>query len=129
MKRVLRLTAYTPGSVQYADPSDIRNQFTVKSRVAPKAVGSSTASNHRGELIMNRTVPIMDTDCADPSKVVCLGDEVLSVRIVVSGSTKNSELIADLFENAVNNARVAFAKDFLKGFMPSLDTSYEIGKD
>ena len=72
-KRTLRLTAYTPGSIQYADPDDIRNTLRIKGSLAPKAVGSATAQNHRGEIIMLETVPVKITDCSTPPVVTCVG--------------------------------------------------------
>ena len=126
-KRTLRLTAYTPGSVQYADPSDIRNTFRVKGSLTPKAVGSATVQNHRGEIIMNATVPVKITDCSTPPVVTCAGDEIISARITLSGSVGNSDALKALLQNSYDNAILAIDAGFLNGFQPPLDTAYEIG--
>jgi len=128
-KRTLRLTAYTPGSVQYADPDDIRNTFRVKGSLTPKAVGSATVQNHRGEFIMNETVPVKITDCSTPPVTVCAGNEIISARIALSGSVGNSGALKALLKNAYDNAIVAIDSGFLNGFQPPLDTTYEIGAE
>lgn len=126
-KRTLRLTAYTPGSVQYADPNDIRNTFRVKGSLTPKAVGSATVQNHRGEFIMNETVPVKITDCSTPPVATCAGDEIISARITLSGSVGNSDALKALLQNAYDNAVLAIDAGFLNGFQPPLDTAFEIG--
>ena len=128
-KRTLRLTAYTPGSVQYADPDDIRNTFRVKGSLTPKAVGSATVQNHRGEIIMNATVPVKISDCSTPRVMACAGDEIISARIALSGSVGNSESLKALLQNAYDNALLAIDAGLLKGFQPPLDTAYEIGAE
>ncbi|DAD50732.1 TPA_asm: coat protein [ssRNA phage SRR6960803_4] len=126
-KRTLRLTAYTPGSVQYADPNDIRNTLRVKGSLTPKAVGSATVQNHRGEIIMNETVPVKITDCSTPPVVTCAGDEIISARITLSGSVGNSDALKVLLKNSVENAILAIDAGFLNGFQPPFNTAYEIG--
>ena len=126
-KRTLRLTAYTPGSVQYADPNDIRNTLRVKGSLTPKAVGSATVQNHRGEIIMNETVPVKISDCSTPPVVSCVGDEIISARITLSGSVGNSVALKALLKNAYDNAILAIEAGFLNGFQPPMDTIYLIG--
>lgn len=127
-KRTLRLTAYTPGSIQYADPDDIRNTLRIKGSLTPKAVGSATVQNHRGEIIMNETVPVKITDCSTPPVVTCVGNEIVSARITLSGSVGNSADLKALLKNAYDNAILAIDAGFLNGFQPPLDTAYTIGK-
>lgn len=126
-KRTLRLTAYTPGSVQYADPDDIRNTLRIKGSLTPKAVGSATVQNHRGEIIMNETVPVKITDCSTPPVVTCVGNEIVSARITLSGSVGNSADLKALLANAYENAILAIDAGFLNGFQPPMDTAYTIG--
>lgn len=128
-KRILRLTAYTPGSVQYADPDDIRNTLRVKGSLTPKAVGPATVQNHRGEIIMNETVPVKIPDCSTPPVVNCVGDEIISARIALSGSVGNSVALKALLKNAYDNALLAIDSGFLNGFQSPLDTAYEIGAE
>lgn len=127
-KRTLRLTAYTPGSIQYADPNDIRNTFRVKGSLTPKAVGSATVQNHRGEIIMNETVPVVVSDCKT-SETMCVGDEIISARITLSGSVSNSIALKALLDDAYNNAILAIDSGFLSGFQPAMDTAFTIGTD
>nr|AMQ23555.1 hypothetical protein [Leviviridae sp.] len=126
-KRTLRLTAYTPGSIQYADPNDIRNTLRIKGSLTPKAVGSATVQNHRGEIIMNETVPVKITDCSTPPVVTCVGNEIVSARITLSGSVGNSADLKALLKNAYDNAILAIDAGLLNGFQPPLDTAYAIG--
>lgn len=128
-KRTLRLTAYTPGSIQYADPDDIRNTLRIKGSLTPKAVGSATVQNHRGEIIMNETVPVKITDCSTPPVVTCAGNEIVSARITLSGSVGNSADLKALLKNAYDNAVLAIDAGFLNGFQPPLDTAYTIGDE
>lgn len=126
-KRTLRLTAYTPGSIQYADPDDIRNTLRIKGALTPKAVGSATVQNHRGEIIMNETVPVKITDCSTPPVVTCVGNEIVSARITLSGSVGNSVELKALLKNAYDNAILAIDAGFLNGFQPPMNTAYAIG--
>lgn len=126
-KRTFRLTAYTPGSVQYADPDDIRNTLRVKGSLTPKAVGSATVQNHRGEIIMNETVPVTISDCSTPPAALCVGNEIVSARITLSGSVGNSGALKVLLKNAYDNAILAIDAGFLNGFQPPFDTAYLIG--
>ena len=127
-ERTLRLTAYTPGSIQYADPDDIRNTLRIKGSLTPKAVGTATVQNHRGEIIMNETVPVKITDCSTPPVVTCVGNEIVSARITLSGSVGNSADLKILLKNAYDNAVLAIDAGFLNGFQPPLDTAYTIGQ-
>lgn len=97
-------------SLQLADPT--RTQHTLRSVVdsGTKSVKGVTALNNRLEMISSDTAPLVEGD-----RTV---DEIIAVRVQLSGSTANKQWVAHAWEEMKANVDAAIADGALDGFIP-----------
>lgn len=106
-----KLQVNVPGSVTYAELTDIRSTFRAKVEAAPKNISGVSVTNNRAEFI--RVKPMAITN---GSVTV---SETTSQRVVFSGSIENAAAMAAEWELTKAYVDEAIQKAALRGFVPS----------
>lgn len=107
-----RKTSVSNGEIRYADPSDVTHTLRVVVSTAPKTAGAVSLTNNRLEYIESIHAPV--TDGTNTAK------EVVSIRIVASGSTLNEVLIKAAVTQAFANYTAVMNDKGLQGFTPEI---------
>lgn len=107
-----RKTSVSNGEIRYADPSDVTHTLRVAVSTAPKTAGAISLTNNRLEFIESISAPV--TDGTNHAK------EVVSIRIVASGSTLNEALIKAAVTQAFANFTAVMNDKGLQGFTPEV---------
>lgn len=97
-------------SLNFANPSKIAHTLRVVHDVGAKQVKSVSAVNNRLDFISSDTAPLTEGD-----KTV---DEVIAVRVSLSGSTANKAAVLESWNRLKANVDAAIADGALSGFLP-----------
>lgn len=112
MIKLYRLTAVNPNEIVLADPENLRNTLTFRSKAASKLVGGKRLTNVRSEMIDNSQVPVVVN-----AETV---DDTVAVRVIISGSDRSSQTIKDIIWPRVKaNVDAALNDGIGNGFIPT----------
>lgn len=107
-----RKISATAGEVQYANPADVTHTCRVGVVRSPKTAGSVSLTNVRAEMV-EAIRPVV-------SDGTNTGVENLSIRIVVSGSTKNKALLRAAVARTFTNYLACMDDGLSDGFVPEI---------
>lgn len=110
-QRTLRIVDVTANKLSFADPANFLNTFSAALQVQQKNAGTAVVHNTRTECVSSRLVPVLN----DKNEEV--GKERVSVRTIISGSTKNKALVLKAIKDHNLNVGTVFA-DTGDGFKP-----------
>lgn len=99
-----------PGSVTFAESTDIRSTFRAKVDSAPKNISGVSVTNNRAEFI--RVKP------AEVTVGTLVGVESLSLRMTFSGSIENNAALVAEWGNFKQYVDQCITSGSLKGFVP-----------
>lgn len=112
MTKLYRLTAVNPNEIVLADPDNLRNTLTYRSKAVSKLVGGKRLTNVRSEMIDNSQVPLVVGEQTI--------DDTVSVRVIISGSDLSSTTIKDnIWPRVKFNVDAALNDGAGKGFIPT----------
>lgn len=112
MTKLYRLTAVNPNEIVLADPDNLRNTLTYRTKAVSKLVGGKRLTNVRSEMIDNSQVSLKVGD-----QTV---DDTVSVRVIISGSDLSASAIKDdIWPRIKLNVDAALADGAQKGFIPT----------
>lgn len=107
-----RKTSVANGETRYAHPADVTHTVKVSVSTTPKKAGPVALTNNKLEYIENFNANV--TNGTDNAK------EVVSIRILVSGSTQSEAAITTAVSRAFINFQAIIADKGLVGFMPEV---------
>lgn len=105
-----KLQVNVPGSVTYAELTDIRSTFRAKVDSAPKNISGVSVTNNRAEFI--RVKP------AEVTAGTLVGVESLSLRMTFSGSIENDAALVAEWGKFKQYVDQCITSGSLKGFVP-----------
>lgn len=112
MTKRYRLTAVNPNEIVLADPDNLRNTLTYRTKAVSKLVGGKRLTNVRSEMIDNSQVPLVVGD-----QTV---DDTVSVRVIISGSDLSASTIkGNIWPRVKHNVDAALNDGAGKGFIPT----------
>lgn len=103
--------ASQPGSVTWADTSDITHTLRARVELAPKKTSGITTTNNRSEVIHARRGVITDG--------VLTAKEAQSIRLVISGSIEGKNQIKADLAAVFASANAMVDAGLLDGFVPT----------
>lgn len=112
-QRSLKVTGFDGSQIIATDPLNVNNTFRQKHTVNQKfASDGSPLTNVRNEFSLNASasVPGIVVGARAPT-------EVISVKVIVSGSTANKAALTQAVDDTFENVRRAIAAGALDGFI------------
>lgn len=110
---LFRKTSEVNGEKRFADPGNITHTLRVSVATSPKAAGKVSLTNNRFEYVESERPQV--TNGTDNS------NEVTSIRIIISGSTQNANLLKARVARAFANVEAMMDDKCLDGFIPTSD--------
>lgn len=97
-------------SINLADTADLNHTLAVKQGSSKKVIKGVTALNNRLEFVESVTGLVTEGTATV--------DEIISLRVSMSGSVQNHALIAERWKVLKANVDAAIADAALQGFLP-----------
>lgn len=112
MTVLFRKTSEVNGEKRFADPGNINHALRVTVATAPKTAGKVQLTNNRFDYIeADRPTVSNGTDNAN---------EAVSIRITLSGSTSNKDVVKARAKQAFANVEAMMDDQCLEGFVPNV---------
>lgn len=120
--RSLRLQQTLVNAMIFVDPENYSSTLTVRESNTRKLSSNKTGlMNARGEVITNRSVPVVIPGCTDQCSV---NTEVISVRTTISGSIENKLALESALKDHLYNLNLAYP-DLISGMLPAFSTDFK----